>query len=133
MVVKRVLLGGALGIVLFAGGFAAGHLWGHRLAALRYRSESDALRAEQRRTEEQYRELGENFRRERELNNRLRTIVESAGELVQSNDLALSGLRVQLSRLREKIRELKAVFDSYTVGGAGGRVDSGPVDSPLEG
>jgi hypothetical protein len=131
MVAKRVFLGGSLGIVLFAAGFTAGHLWGHRLAALRYRSESDAIRAEQQRTKEQYRELGENLRRERELNNRLRAIVESAGELVQSNDLALSGLRVQLSRLREKIQELKAVFDVYTAGGVSGGAGNGAIDSPL--
>jgi dsDNA-specific endonuclease/ATPase MutS2 len=98
-------------------GLLAGSLLANRLTRLRYGTELDAVRAEQRRVNQQYNELGANYTRARELNNRVRTLIAGSTELLQSNDSTLSGLRRQLSTLAAQIQELKNLFNSFDTGG----------------
>jgi septal ring factor EnvC (AmiA/AmiB activator) len=117
------------GIVLFAvfaAGFLAGSLYSNRNHSQRYGVEFESVREEQRRVETQYQQLRINYSRERELNNRIRAAVKDSAGLLQSNNQSISGLREQVSALREKIQELKNLFDGdNTGGGPGGLPDNG--------
>jgi septal ring factor EnvC (AmiA/AmiB activator) len=114
-------------LALFAAGFLAGYLYSNRNNSRRYGVEFESVRAEQRRVETQYQQLRVNYTRERELNQRIRAVVEDSTGLLQSNDQSISGLREQLSVLREKIQELKDLFaGSNPGGGAGGLPDDRP-------
>jgi hypothetical protein len=106
--------------ITLAVGFLAGSLCGNRIARLRYGTELESVRAEQRRVTGQYQQLGANYTRARELNNNIRTIIAGSTELLQSNDGTISGLRRQISTLREKIQELENLFNSFDTGGPAG-------------
>ncbi|MDR0450727.1 MAG: hypothetical protein LBH26_05640 [Treponema sp.] len=106
---------------LFAAGFVTGYLYSDRNHSQRYGIEFESVREEQRRVETQYQQLRVNYSRERELNSRIRTAIEDSTGLLQSNDQSISGLRRQISALREKIQELKDLFDSGNTGGGPGR------------
>jgi hypothetical protein len=106
--------------VTLAIGFLAGSLFGNRIARLRYGTELESVRAEQRRVTGQYQQLGANYTRARELNNNIRTIIAGSTELLQLNDGTISGLRRQISSLREKIQELENLFHSFDTGGVAG-------------
>jgi hypothetical protein len=102
-------------------GFCAGSVCRNRIDYLKYGPEFESVRAEQQRVNDEYRELADNLARERELNNRVRTIIEGTTELLQSNDGTISGLRRLLSLLAEKIQELKNLFGGFDTGGPPGR------------
>ncbi|MDR0663558.1 MAG: hypothetical protein LBF80_05720 [Spirochaetaceae bacterium] len=120
MNVKVLVVPGLVASALIVG-ILTGYFFGNRLNRIRYGAELESIRAEQLRTNEQYQQLRANYNRERELNNRIRTIITGSTELLQSNDLTISGLKGQLSSLRAKIQELKTVFDNFTAGGAADR------------
>jgi hypothetical protein len=121
MYAKTLLRTIGLPALAFTIGFFAGSIYRNRINHLKYGPELESVRAEQQRVNGQYRELADNLARERELNNRVRTIIEGTTELLQSNDGTISGLRRLLSALTEKIRELKNLFGSFDTGGAPGR------------
>jgi DNA repair exonuclease SbcCD ATPase subunit len=121
MNVKVLGVHGLVVVVAFAVGVLAGYFFGNRLNRIRYGAELESIRAEQLRTNEQYQQLRANYNRERELNNRIRAIITGSTELLQSNDLTISGLKGQLSSLREKIQELKAIFDNFTASSVANR------------
>jgi hypothetical protein len=114
-------------LAVFAAGFLSGHLYSNRNNRQRYGVEFESVREEQRRVVTQYQQLRVNYTRERELNQRIRTVVEDSTGLLQSNDQSISGLRRQISLLREKIQELKDLFAGSNPGGGPGRE---PDDSP---
>jgi chromosome segregation ATPase len=127
--IRSIVTAGLVLLGAFAAGFLAGSLRANGRDSLRYGVELESVRAEQRRTEEQYFELRVNYTRERELNSRIRNFIESSAELLQSNDSTISGLRKQTAQLREKIQELKDLFDSLdTRSDTGGIADHGAVD-----
>ncbi|MDR0400069.1 MAG: hypothetical protein LBH51_03925 [Treponema sp.] len=120
-------------LAVFAAGFRAGYLRGNGRDNFRHGIELEQIRAEQRRSEEQYQQLRVNYSRERELNSRLRDVVENSAGLLQSNDNTISGLRRQISLLREKIQELKDIFGNFPAGGSvGGIPDNRAVDEEVE-
>jgi chromosome segregation ATPase len=130
--IRFVAFAGLVAVAAFAAGFRAGYIRGNGRDSFRHGIELEQARAEQRRTEEQYQQLRINYSRERELNSRIRGIVEDSTGLLQSNDITISGLRGQISLLREKIQELKNIVGSLdTPGGAGGVPDNGAADEKI--
>jgi hypothetical protein len=83
-ILKLVLGGIALLLAVFAAGFLAGHLRSNGPDNLQHGIRLESIRAEQRRTDAEYARLADNYARERELNGRIRTIVEDSTELLQS-------------------------------------------------
>jgi DNA repair exonuclease SbcCD ATPase subunit len=129
---SHLALRGFVLFALFAAGFLTGYLYSDRNHSRRYGIEFESVREEQRRVETRYQQLRINYSRERELNSRIRTVVEDGTGLLQSNDQSISGLRKQISALREKLQELKDLFDSINTGsGPGGFPDNGAGDEAV--
>jgi septal ring factor EnvC (AmiA/AmiB activator) len=120
--IRPLVLGGLVVIAAYAAGFLAGYLRSNGRDSLEYGIELESIRAEQRRTQTQYEQLRNNYSRERDLNNRIRTTLADSTGILQSNEQSISGLREQISRLREKIQELKDLFNSFDT-----RSDTGGV------
>jgi hypothetical protein len=130
--VRIMAAAGLAALTAFAAGFFTGYFRANERNSLRHGIELEHIRAEQRRTEEQYQRLRVNYTRERELNSRIRGIVENSTGLLQSNDSTISGLRGQISLLREKIQELKDIFSGfYPPGNAGGVPDNRAFDEKI--
>jgi hypothetical protein len=130
--IRFVVITGLVGLAAFAAGFRAGYIRGNGRDSFRHGIELEQVRAEQRRTEEQYQQLRINYSRERELNTRIRGVIENSTGLLQSNDSTISGLRGQISLLREKIQELKDIFSGLTPpGDTGGVPDNGAVNEEI--
>jgi chromosome segregation ATPase len=128
----RFMAAAGLVVVAFAAGFFTGYFRANGRNSLRHGIELEQIRAEQRRTEEQYQQLRVNYTRERELNSRIRGLIENSTGILQSNDDTISGLRKQISLLREKIQELKDIFSGfYPPGGTGGVPDNRPADEKI--
>ncbi|MDR2658461.1 MAG: hypothetical protein LBC27_00515 [Spirochaetaceae bacterium] len=131
----KIPVAAALTLTAFIVGLLAGYFWGSRINRIRHGAELESVRAEQQRTNDEYIKLRDNYTRERELNNRIRTIIAGSTGLLQSNDKSISGLKSQLSELREKIQELKTLFDSVGSGGSadgrGPNMDDSQIDGGL--
>ncbi|MDR2658787.1 MAG: hypothetical protein LBC27_02195 [Spirochaetaceae bacterium] len=123
----------ALILTAFIVGLLAGYFWGNRINRIRHGAELESVRTEQQRTNDEYIKLRDNYTRERELNNRIRTIIAGSTGLLQSNDKSISGLKSQLSELREKIQELKTLFDSVGSGGSADGRGADMADSQIDG
>jgi hypothetical protein len=114
-------------ISTFALGFFGGYFLSNRHNNRQYGIELESVRSEQRRIEAAYNRLGDNYSRERALNNRIRDIITDSSSLLESNDQSISGFKRQISSLREKGQELQDVFD-----GVGSGVGNGAGDEVRE-